>query len=141
MKRALACILVLCIVLSSSTVAIASNSAVERASPTLSGYSANLNSYEDGKIVVMYEVSARTSENCTLGIENIEFFDSNGTPVLTVEGTVSNGLIRTGVRSWPGAFEQGLPSRRHYYAEVTVFAKIGSEYDSKTITTAKIFVE
>ena len=58
----------------------------------------------------------------------------------TVDGTVSNGLIRNDYGIHVGDFDYDLPSGEDYYAEVTVFAEYNGVYDSRTVTTNTVWV-
>ena len=50
----------------------------------------------------------------------------------------SNGLVRSNASRHRSTYTYTGTSGTSYYAEVTVFAKIGSDYDSRTVTTATV---
>ena len=60
--------------------------------------------------------------------------------VTTVTGTTGNGLVKTNSSGHSDDFVKSLPSGEYYYAEVTIFAEIGSDYDSRTVTTSTVWV-
>lgn len=110
-----------------------------RASLTLSRYGADVFPGDrSGEIIVSYDVKASLYAN-SVGVESITFYTDDGTPVTTVTGTTSNGLIRTNSSGHSSDFVYTLPSG-DYYAKVTVFARIGSNYDSRTVTTSTVRV-
>ena len=75
-----------------------------------------------------------------LSVESIDFYTKDGDFVDSVSGSTSNGLVRTNSSIHNSDFVYDLPSGEYYYAEVTVFAQVGSEYDSRTVTTSTVWV-
>ena len=71
-------------------------------------------------------------------LEKIVVYKSDGSYVKTITGTTSNGLIRSNSSLHLDSYEFSVTSGVSYYAEVTVFAKVGTEYDSRTITTSTV---
>ena len=73
-----------------------------------------------------------------VGIEEIKIYRSNGSLVTTIAGTTSNDLINTDVSMHAGSYPYTGTSGTSYYAEVTIFATVGSDSDSRTITTSTV---
>lgn len=106
-----------------------------RASLTLSSYSVVADPGSDpGEFKITYDVRAITYAD-RVGVSSIEIYKSNGIYVTTISGTTSNGLLRSdAVRHRSSYTYTGTPGAS-YYAAVTVYAKIGSDSDSRIITT------
>lgn len=140
MKRI--CTLFLAMVMLFSTYGYASAADITpfRASLTLSRYFAEAFSGSGkGEIVISYDV--RSSKTATsVGVESIVFYTEDGDYVTSVSGTTRNGLVTSNSVLHGGDFEYDLPSGESYYAEVTVFAQVGSDYDSRTVTTSTVWV-
>lgn len=111
-----------------------------RASLTLSSYGASATAGSSrGVIAINYEVrSSKLADS--LGVESIVIYKSNGDYVTTITGSTDNGLIRANGSIKAGEYTYRLTSGVSYYAEVTVFARVGSEYDSRTVTTGTVRV-
>ena len=106
-----------------------------RASLTLSAYSVMLYSGDSrGVISVDYEVRASLLAD-SLGVESIRIFEEDGTYVTTINGTIRSGLICVDSDVHKSFYETTLTAGTSYYAEVTIFARQGIVYDSRTITT------
>ena len=73
-----------------------------------------------------------------LGVKVIKIYKSNGDYVKTVYGSVSNGMIYQDGMCHNDFYEVSLTSGVTYYAEVTVFATVGSTTDSRTVTTSTV---
>ena len=118
--------------------ALAANEIEPYASPTLSYYDVELLAGDSrGMLWVDFDVrSGRLADE--VGIEEIKIYRSNGTYVTTITGTTSNGLVETDYNMHMGTYEYKGTSGISYYAEVTVFATIGSTSDSRTITTSTV---
>lgn len=139
MKRILSSILALVMTITCCCgVAFATESSDTRASLTLSGYGAWLAAgSSSGVICISYDVrSSKLADS--LGVASIVIYNSNGNKVATITGSTSNGLIRTDSSIKAGDYNYKLTSGATYYAEVTVFAEVGSEYDSRTVTTGTV---
>lgn len=109
-----------------------------RASLTLSDYSAEIYTGSSrGAVYINYDVESSKHAD-TIGVESITFYRSDGNRVATVSGSTRNGLIITDTNIHAGDYDYTLTSGVDYYAKVKVFAKVGSEYDSRTITTSTI---
>ena len=76
----------------------------------------------------------------SVGVESIVFYTEDGDYVTSVSGSTRNGLVKTNNDNNAGDFKYDLPSGKYYYAEVTVFARVGSDYDSRTVTTSTVWV-
>ncbi len=111
------------------------NALETRASTTLSAYSVVADpGDEPGEITITYDVRANVTAD-RVGVSSIEIYKSNGIYVTTITGTTANGMLRTnGVRHRSSYTYTGTPGAS-YYAAVTVYAKIGSDSDSRIITT------
>lgn len=110
-------------------------SASTHASLTLSAYSVMLYSGDSrGVISVDYEVRANMFVD-SLGVESIRIFEEDGTYVTTINGTIRSGLICVDSDVHKSFYETTLTAGTSYYAEVTIFARDGIIYDSRTITT------
>lgn len=139
MKRILAIILSLVVMFTCCCgSAFAATSSNSKASLTLSSYGVTLNpSLSLRKIDVDFDVRA-TSLASSVGIERIEIYKANGTFVTSTTGSTANGLVRENYVMHKGTFTYTLTSGTSYYAVVTIFAQVGSNYDSRTITTSTV---
>lgn len=139
MKRVLTSILALAMVLSCySGVAFAASAGDVRASLTLRGYSAGLSAGGSrGAVSISYDVKASKLAD-TVGVTTVKIYKTDGSCVATINGSTSNGLIQTDSIIHKGTYSYTLTSGVSYYAEVTVFARVGSEYDSHVITTSTV---
>lgn len=90
-----------------------------------------------GEIDICYDVMAN-QEADEVGIASIKIYRSSGSYVTTITGTLENGLIRTHAGSHRSTYTYKGTSGVTYYAEVTVFAKIGTDFDSRVVTTPTI---
>lgn len=109
-----------------------------RASSTVAHYTITATAGSgSGKILVSYDVSSNGTAD-SLGVSSIEIYKSDGTYVTTINGSTSNGLVRNNSIRHRSSYTYTGTSGTSYYAEVTVFAKIGSDYDSRTVTTAAV---
>lgn len=139
MKRIVTSFIALCMILSCSGAAFAADSD-PFASLTLSRYVAEaLSGNSRGEIIISFNVKS-SKPSATLGVESIDFYTRDGEFVDSVSGTTSNGLVRTDSSIHSSDFVYDLPSGEYYYAEVTIFAEVGSEYDSRTVTTSNVWV-
>lgn len=90
-----------------------------------------------GEIDICYDVQANTIAD-EVGISSIKIYRSSGSYITTITGTIENDLIRTGVARHMSSYTYKGTSGVTYYAEVTVFAKIGTDFDSRVVTTPTI---
>lgn len=105
------------------------------ASPTLASYLAYASPGNNaGKFKVTFLVNATESAD-SLGVSYIDIYTSEGSFVTTITGTTANGLVGTNNSGIAGSYTYDGTPGASYYAIVTVFAKIGSEYDSHSIST------
>lgn len=139
MRRLLASFTLLIMVFSCVSMVSAAEPATDRASLTLSRYFAELFTGDgDGKVIVSFDVKASKTAD-SVGVESIAFYTDDGVYVKSVTGSTSNRLIENNTGFHGGDFYYTLPSG-DYYAEVTVFARIGTDYDSRTVTTSTVRV-
>ena len=140
MKRIFASVLLMGMILSSSVVVSATEIQPFRESPTLSSYNVWLFSGSGkGEIIVSFDIAANRWADY-IGVERIRFYTEDGDLVDTVDGTTSNGLVRSDYGIHVGDFDYTLPSGESYYAEVVVFAEYKGVYDSRTRTTNTVWV-
>lgn len=141
MKRIFASFLLLGVIFSSLGTASASETVQPFwASLTLSRYFAEMFAGGiAGKVTISFDVRASKPAD-SVGVERIDFYTEGGDYVTSVTGTTRNGLVRNNSGFNAGDFDFNLPSGEYYYAEVTVFAEVGSDYDSRTVTTSTVRV-
>ncbi len=139
MKRIVAFILALGMLLPCGTAALASGAEDVRASLILSSCSACLLSEAKGTVTVSYEVTS-SKRSSSIGVESIAFYTSDGVRVKSVAGSTGNGLIQTNSSVHYGDYNCSLSSGKSYYVEITVFAEADGIYDSRTITTSTVTV-
>lgn len=139
MKRIFSCILALAMVFACCCGSVfAMETTDTRASLTLSFYNADLVAGDStGVISIDYDVQSSKLAS-SIGVESIKIYKSNGGHVITITGSTSNGLIESNSDICKSFYDYKLTSGVSYYAEVKVFAKVGSEYDSRTITTSTV---
>ena len=105
--------------------------------------------------VARYSVSAHQGENrgqididCNIrakwavpkiGVLKIEIYQSNGSRVTTIEGTISNGLLssETSVVHGLTYTYKGVPGTT-YYAKVALCAGTNSDYDVRNVQTQNV---
>ena len=139
MKKIIASFMTMCMFLSCNGMALAAD-VDPFASLTLSRYVvAALSGDSRGEIIISFNVKS-SKPLATLGVESIDFYTKDGDFVDSVSGSTSNGLVRTNSSIHNSDFVYDLHSGEYYYAEVTVFAQVGSEYDSRTVTTSTVWV-
>ena len=90
-----------------------------------------------GEIKINYDVQASQPAD-QVGISSIKIYKSDGTYVTTITGTTKNGLIRTGAGRHKSTYIYKGSSGTSYYAVVTGFATVGSDSDSRTVTTGTV---
>ena len=74
----------------------------------------------------------------SIGVETVDIYKADGSYVTSITGSTSNGLIETNSDICKSYYDCQLTSGIFYYANVKVFAKVGSEYDSRVITTSTV---
>jgi hypothetical protein len=119
-------------------VASAAENSDTRASLTLSFYNAELVA-GDSKGVISVDYDVQSSKMASfIGVESIKIYKADGSYVTTITGTTSNGLVESNSDICKSFYDYKLTSGVSYYAKVKVFATVGSEYDSRTITTSTV---
>ena len=117
---------------------LAANGIEPYASPTLSYYDVDLYAGDSqGMLWIDFDVRASAVADY-VGVEKIKIYRSNGTHVVTISGSEANGLILTDIYRHNDTYEYKVASGLSYYAEVTIFATVGSDSDSRTITTSTV---
>lgn len=114
-------------------------SAGATASKTICSSSAELfRGDSSGELDVEYSVSSNTTASY-LGVQTIKFYKDTGEYVATIRGSTANGLVKLdhGFHMGTYTWKYATPGE-YYYAEVTVYATIGSDSDTYTHTTATI---
>lgn len=135
MKKAISIILTLALLISCFCVSAFAVAPEPRASLTLTRYLAVLESGNiDGEIKLSFDVLASSIAN-SLGVKTIKIYNSDGSYVKTIAGSTSNGLTATNHVLHTGTYDCSVTSGMSYYAEVTVYATVGSVSDSRTIVT------
>ena len=137
MKRVFSIILaVMLFVTCCGGTALGTNEIEPHASLTISYYDVDLVVGDSsGSLYIDFSVKSGKLAD-SIGVEKIDIYKSNGTYVTTVTGTESNGLIRANSSRNIGTYKYKGTSGTSYYAEVTVFATVGSITDSRTVTTS-----
>ena len=109
-----------------------------RASLTLSDYNAELVA-GDSKGIISIDYDVQSSKMASfIGVESIKIYKADGSYVTTITGTTSNGLVESNSDICKSFYDYKLTSGVSYYAKVKVFVTVGSEYDSRTITTSTV---
>ena len=139
MKRISSSILALAMVFTCCCgVASAAENSETRASLTLSFYNAELVA-GDSKGVISVDYDVQSSKMASfIGVKSIKIYKADGSYVTTITGTTSNGLVESNSDICKSFYDYKLTSGVSYYAKVKVFATVGSEYDSRTITTSTV---
>lgn len=141
MKRifalALGMVMTISCILGTAATASAADAGV-MASFTLSDYSAVLKAgTKSGEVRISYDVTSSKPAD-SVGVSSIVIYRSGGSRVATITGTTANNLVCAPGSSNMGTYSYIGISGTSYYAEVTVFATIGSVTDSRTVTTATV---
>ena len=137
MKRVFSFVIVTALLLTCCMGTVLAASPIEPyASLTISYYDADMVSGGKGTAYIDFSIgSSKLADE--LGVDVIRIYRSNGDCVKTVYRSVSNGLIYTDDSWHNDSYEISLSSGS-YYAEVTVFATVGSITDSRTVTTSTV---
>lgn len=130
MKKVISAILTLTVLF--SLCAVGAYAVEARASLTITYATASAKAgSRSGEINITYNVrSSKTADS--IGVESIAIYKSGGGYVTTIDGTTSSGGRHNGTTTYKGV------SGTSYYAVVTLYAEVGSEYDSTTITTSTV---
>lgn len=87
-----------------------------------------------GELDIDYEISANYPAD-SIGISTLKIYKSDGTYVTTIYGNTTNRLMATNKADINRTYTyKGTPGTT-YYAVATVEATIGSDYDSRIVTT------
>lgn len=87
-----------------------------------------------GELDIDFEISANSWAS-SMGISVLEIYKSDGTYVTTIYGNTTNRLMAKGITDMNRTYTyKGTPGTT-YYAVATVEATIGSDYDSRYVTT------
>lgn len=87
-----------------------------------------------GELDIDYEIEANHQAD-SLGISELKIYKSDGTYVTTIYGNTTNRLMAKNMFSINRTYTyKGTPGTT-YYAVATVEATIGSDYDSRYVTT------
>ena len=136
MKRFTAVVLALTLVLICSVCAVSAAAGGEFApmsSPTIKSTSASSYTGDNtGEVDFDYMVTV-TGTATEVGVSSIVIHKPDGSTE-TITGTKANGLVGSGLGHGGTYTYKGI-SGKYYYADVTLFATIGSTTDSRTITT------
>ena len=140
MNRIFSSFVLLSMIVSCIGVASATDMQQPRASLTLSRYSAVISAGDGGgEVIIGYDVKASKPAD-SVGVESIDFYTKDGNHVKSVTGSTRNGLVCNDSIFCAGDYKCSLPSGESYYAEVTIFAEVGSDYDSRTVTTSTVWI-
>ncbi len=132
-KRCLAFLLALSLVTAFCSVPVLALE--DRASKTLSSYLAVMEPGDkSGQLLFTYNICANDFAD-SVGISSIALYNSKGVYMTTILGSTTNGLIEENDFTCTGSYSHTAVSGNSYYAAITVFAEIGDDYDSRTVTT------
>lgn len=138
MRRIFSLIFVITMVFTCCCGAAATDAPDTRASLTLSTHRAILKAGSNrGTVSISFDVKTNKFADF-IGVESIDIYKSDGSFVTSITGTTGNGLIYADNNIYKGTYSYTGTSGVSYYAEVLVFAEVGSSYDSRTITTATV---
>ena len=110
-----------------------------RASDYVARYSVSAHQGENrGQIDIDCYISANWAVP-KIGVSTIEIYKSDGSHVITIQGTTSNGLLssKTSVVHGLTYTYKGVPGTTHY-AKVTLCAGTNSDYDVRNVQTQKV---
>lgn len=106
-----------------------------RASLTLSSYTAIATvGNKEGEVKFSYDVKANALAN-EVGISSVEIYKADGTYVTTIQGTTTNGLILESAVRHASVYTYKGTSGVSYYAVMIAYAKIGTNEDTRSMTT------
>jgi hypothetical protein len=128
------------ILLISMSAAIPASAGVLRASLYLDDYSAWAAATGGGQVRIDFDVTAVSLAN-SVGATQIVVQRKNGsswTNVQTFNSSSTSGMLASNTLSHCGCVTYSGASGSEYRAVVTVYAKIGSGSDSKTVTTGSV---
>lgn len=111
--------------------------AAVEASTTISLYTASASRGSNGELKIFYDVQACGIAS-KVGISSIVIYKGDGAYVTTITGTTGNGLIIPDATRHRSTYIYEGDADTTYYAVVTGFATIGSDFDSKVRITAVV---
>lgn len=117
----------------------ANGSNAPQASITLTSYTVRLDPGDNkGELDISFQVTA-TDKADSLGVSYFEIHRASDDKLIdTVYGSTSNGLRGSGIIYTNTYTYSGVTSGVEYYAIVAISAKIGDDYDSRTLTTRTV---
>jgi hypothetical protein len=136
MKRLVACVAAAVLLLSAAA-SVPASAGVLRASPCLSSYDAWATASGGGNVQIDFDVNAVSLAD-KVGVSQIvvqKKVGSSWTNVHTYSSATTISLLASNLISHCGDVTYAGTSGQQYRAVVTVYAKIGSISDSKTVTT------
>ncbi len=93
---------------------------------------------QTGRLDVEFSILSNKQASA-LGVSNVRIYKMNGERVASINGSVANGLIEKNDVFHMGTYHyDDAVSGQYYYAEITVFATIGSDYDAYTHLTPTV---
>jgi hypothetical protein len=122
------------------SVSVSASAGVLRASSYLSSYAAWLTPAGSGNVTIAFDVSA-TGLADSVGVTKIIVQKKQGTTWVdakTYNSSTTSGMLASNCLFHCGTLNYGGVSGTQYRAVVTVYSKIGTGSDSKTITTSTI---
>ena len=111
----------------------------DRASTTLSSYSADVVCYTPGQVTVSYNVSSKSLAS-KIGVSKIHIYNTSGRRLITVTGSTSNGMMTTNAINFGGNKAISVASGTTCYAVVEFYASTSSGSDTTTFQTTNITI-
>ena len=109
-----------------------------QASPTLSKYAVRLDPGDNrGELDITFQVTA-TDKASSLGVSYIKIYKVGSTTPVTIYGSTANGLQSSGFSYAYTYTYSGATPGAQYYADVAIYAQIGTTFDSRTLTTRTV---
>lgn len=106
-----------------------------RASHYLDNYGAYLYQGDaSGSVRVEFTVSANEKAD-RVGVSNLSVYKADGTFVASVKGSVANGLLGEGYKTYPGVYTYYGQPNTVYYMVLTMYAEFDGGSDSRLYTT------
>ena len=137
-KRVLSLLLVLLILFSSTcSNAAAVDDSSARASDYFVSYTANLSAPGSGQLLLSGRVRA-LSTMTSIGIAYFRVYLADGTFVVTIPGSTSNGLLLSNAISYNGSFTYQAVSGNRYYVVVTFICRNANGYEYRNYTTGTV---
>ena len=109
-----------------------------QASPTLTKYAVWLDpGTKSGKLDISFQVTA-TGMASSLGVSYIKIYKVGSTTPVTIYGSTANKLQSSGVSYAYTYTYSGATPGAQYYADVAIYAQIGTTLDGRTLTTRTV---